>query len=274
MKKISKVLYYHLRVSDNEVFYIGIGNKERAYGFNKSQRSKDWFDYVCRHGKPKVLIVKDNLTLNEAASLEVSHIKLIGRKDLGKGTLLNLSNGGEIHNVLGVKNGVVLLCLNSGKLYNSISSYCKEVKVPHSSISYFLRTGRSTIDHKVRLVVDNNVMWNTVFDKKESENLLNISDIDLIENNDHIDVKKLFKNIDKKYIMAIIVKNIHNKTFKEIQLDFGFDIATIYYKGLNKINKKSIRKGSYNCKGFEIEKIYNEFKLIKEYSSLLNHLIS
>lgn len=270
----NKVLYFHLRNIDNVVFYVGIGNEERAYSFSKSTRSKEWNNYVLKHGKPKVKIIEKNLTIDAASKLEKKYIKLIGRKDLKKGTLLNLTNGGECHSILnGDKKGVSVLCLKNGEIYKSIREYCKEKNIPHSTISSFLRGTYFEKDYNVRIIKNNIVQWNTCFDKKDSENLLDISETDLIECNDYIDVKKLFKNIDEKYIMAILIKNIHNKTFKEFKADFGFDIATVYYKGLNNINKKSNRE-PYSSKSYEIEKIYNKFKLIKEYSSLLNHLIS
>lgn len=86
------ILYRHLK-PNNEVFYIGIGTtKERAY--SKYNRNKYWRQIVKKYNY-KVEIIFDNLTWDEACKLEISLIWLYGRKDLKKGTLCNLTNGGE-----------------------------------------------------------------------------------------------------------------------------------------------------------------------------------
>ena len=276
----NKVLYFHLRKRDNEVFYVGIGNDDRAYAFNKSVRSNSWNKYVKKNGTPKVVIIKRNLTTEKACNIEKEYIKKIGRINKGNGTLVNLTAGGETGSNSD-PHGIGVICLNTGEIYKSISKYCKDTKQHHAKISQFLNTtfkyGKSR-DLNVRIIKDNAVLWNTPFDKKDFENNLTIDDVDLIENNKQLDVKRLFNNLDKKYIMAILIKNIYNKTFKEFKTDFGFDIQTVYYTGLNKINKpidkKTKSKGCYTPKLNEIEDIYNGYMLIKEYSSLLNYLIS
>lgn len=89
-------LYSHTRLDTNEVFYIGIGiskNYKRAYQSDKS-RNIFWKNIVNK-AKYEVKIIADNLNWQEACELEIKLIKQIGRKDLGLGTLVNLTDGGD-----------------------------------------------------------------------------------------------------------------------------------------------------------------------------------
>lgn len=95
MKK-QAYLYSHTRLDTNEVFYIGIGiikNYKRAYQCGKS-RNIFWKNIVNKT-KYEVKIIADNLNWQEACELEKKLIKQIGRKDLGLGTLVNLTDGGD-----------------------------------------------------------------------------------------------------------------------------------------------------------------------------------
>lgn len=85
-------LYIHRRKDTNEVFYVGIGLKNRP--FSKKHRNIHWhnivnkFDYIIE-------ILFDNLTWKKAFKLEIALIKKYGRKDLGLGNLVNKTDGGE-----------------------------------------------------------------------------------------------------------------------------------------------------------------------------------
>ena len=88
-------VYTHTRLDTNEVFYVGIGiqdNYKRA-SFRYS-RTKHWNNIVKKCGW-KVDIVFDNLTWEDACIKEKELILKYGRIDLGKGTLVNLTDGGE-----------------------------------------------------------------------------------------------------------------------------------------------------------------------------------
>ena len=87
----SKVVYFHINPIKNEIFYIGIGNKTRPYSKN---RSKGWYEIVSKY-EYDVIIIQENLSWDEACIIEKKYIKQIGRKDLGLGSLVNLTNGGE-----------------------------------------------------------------------------------------------------------------------------------------------------------------------------------
>lgn len=88
-------LYRHIRHDKNEPFYIGIGrtrNYERA--FRKTSRNKFWKNIVSKTTY-SVEILYECETLEEINSKEVEFIKLYGRKDLGTGSLVNLTDGGD-----------------------------------------------------------------------------------------------------------------------------------------------------------------------------------
>lgn len=85
------LLYRHLKPC-GEVFYIGVGNKRRPY--TKSDRSDFWWKVVNKYGY-EIQILKTNLTKEEAYELEIILISWYGRRDLGLGSLVNLTNGGD-----------------------------------------------------------------------------------------------------------------------------------------------------------------------------------
>ena len=87
------VLYKHLRIDTGEIFYVGIGKSlKRAY--SKHKRSKPWNDFIKRHSYTVVLLAEE-LTWKEACQKEKELIKLYGRRDLGLGPLVNMTNGGD-----------------------------------------------------------------------------------------------------------------------------------------------------------------------------------
>lgn len=88
----NKVGYYHKRLDTNEIFYVGIGEPNRPY-VNES-RNPHWHHIVDKVGY-EVIIVKDDFTWEDACEWEISEIKRIGRRNLGLGPLVNMTNGGE-----------------------------------------------------------------------------------------------------------------------------------------------------------------------------------
>jgi hypothetical protein len=89
-------LYYHKNPITKELFYVGIGTNKRAWDFT-SGRNPHYKNYIKKYGEPIVDIIKENLTKEEACSLEIESIAKYGRKGIEpKGILLNKSIGGEI----------------------------------------------------------------------------------------------------------------------------------------------------------------------------------
>lgn len=89
---MSFYVYIHKKKTTGEVFYVGKGKNWRAT--NKTQRNKFWKRIVQKHGLIVEIVEKD---IQEwyAHELEKSLISYYGRRDQGRGTLVNLTDGGE-----------------------------------------------------------------------------------------------------------------------------------------------------------------------------------
>ena len=91
-------LYRHIRLDTNQPFYIGIGIDKRA--LSEKGRNKFWKNIINKT-EYRVEIMIDGLTWEDACKKEREFIALYGRRDLGKGPLVNLTDGGE--GVLGLQ---------------------------------------------------------------------------------------------------------------------------------------------------------------------------
>lgn len=91
-------LYKHIRLDKNEVFYVGIGTiqKNSSYkrAFSVFGRSSYW-KRITSKTDYKVEIILESNNFEFIKQKEIEFIKLYGRKDLGLGTLCNLTDGGE-----------------------------------------------------------------------------------------------------------------------------------------------------------------------------------
>jgi hypothetical protein len=88
----NKVLYFHISLLTLEIFYVGIGDIKRPY--IKRKRNQLWLNIVNKYGY-YVSIIETNLSLEEVYLLERKYIKEYGRRDLGTGTLANMTDGGD-----------------------------------------------------------------------------------------------------------------------------------------------------------------------------------
>lgn len=88
------IVYRHIRLDKNEVFYIGISNHDDKRPYNKRNRNNIW-KKIINKTEYEVEILFDDLTLEQAKEKEIEFIKLYGRIDLGTGTLANLTDGGD-----------------------------------------------------------------------------------------------------------------------------------------------------------------------------------
>jgi hypothetical protein len=96
-------LYRHIRLDTNEVFYVGIGKRAKDDSYNplsfnractKKGRNKYWTNIITKT-EYEIDIILECDTAAEIKEKEVEFIKLYGRKDLGLGTLVNFTNGGD-----------------------------------------------------------------------------------------------------------------------------------------------------------------------------------
>ena len=97
-------IYRHIRLDTNEPFYIGIGkvyrpsakNHEdyysRAYQDNKRNR---FWHFITDKTDYEVEILFECDSRDFIKQKEIEFIKLYGRRDLGEGTLVNLTDGGD-----------------------------------------------------------------------------------------------------------------------------------------------------------------------------------
>ena len=85
-------IYAHINPVKNEIFYIGKGTGQRAYV--KRKRSNFWNAIRNRYGLV-IDILEEGLTNEEACNREKWYINRIGRRNLGKGPLVNMTDGGE-----------------------------------------------------------------------------------------------------------------------------------------------------------------------------------
>lgn len=87
------VVYKHYREDNGNCFYIGIGNNSsRAYDFRG--RNNHW-KHTYNKTDVRVEIAIDNVSYEQAKSWEVYLIGLYGRRDLGTGALVNMTDGGD-----------------------------------------------------------------------------------------------------------------------------------------------------------------------------------
>ena len=87
------IVYRHRRLDTFEVFYIGIGKTEKR-AYSKKSRNKWWKNIILKTEYSIEIIIED-ISRKEAQEVEVLLISEYGRRDLGLGNLVNLTNGGE-----------------------------------------------------------------------------------------------------------------------------------------------------------------------------------
>lgn len=85
-------VYFHYIKNESCPFYIGIGSLKRPYD---KRRSKFWNNIVNKYGQPIIKIIHENLSWDDACKLEIQYIKKYGRRDIGTGCLVNMTDGGD-----------------------------------------------------------------------------------------------------------------------------------------------------------------------------------
>ena len=92
-------LYRHIRVDKNEPFYIGIGTKNKKqqeyHRANSKYKRNNFWKNIVNQTEYEVEILLESDNHDFIKQKEIEFIALYGRRDLGKGTLCNLTDGGE-----------------------------------------------------------------------------------------------------------------------------------------------------------------------------------
>lgn len=88
-------LYKHIRKDTDEVFYVGIGSDEDYSRAHTTHKRNQFWKNVVNKTNYDVIIHEDNKTWDEVVELEKYWISHYGRKNIGEGTLVNLTDGGE-----------------------------------------------------------------------------------------------------------------------------------------------------------------------------------
>ena len=150
------VVYRHIRLDTNEVFYIGIGKDEKR-AYDKKRSRSNWWKSILEKTEYRVDILFDNLTWEEACEKEKEFIELYGRKDLELGTLVNMTNGGD--GSIGYKNSEESNKKRSDKLKNrvmteehrrKISESLKGHKVSEKSLNALMERNKKPISDEQR----------------------------------------------------------------------------------------------------------------------------
>lgn len=87
------IVYRHRRLDTNEIFYVGIGKTEKR-AYSKRSRNSLWYNIVDKTDY-SVEIIAEVDTWELACELEELLIQEYGRRDLGLGSLVNMTDGGE-----------------------------------------------------------------------------------------------------------------------------------------------------------------------------------
>lgn len=85
-------VYLHRKATTGEVFYVGKGHGNRAWALKS--RTAAWRSTAAKHAYI-VEIVQEGLQEWAAFEAEVGLVALYGRRDLGLGPLVNMTDGGD-----------------------------------------------------------------------------------------------------------------------------------------------------------------------------------
>lgn len=94
---INKSIYYVYVIfhKNGHPVYVGKGKGRRAEHHAKFSHSRHLKNLYKKYGDLPLVKIRENLSEKEACETEIAFISAIGRRDLGTGPLVNLSNGGE-----------------------------------------------------------------------------------------------------------------------------------------------------------------------------------
>ena len=157
-------VYTHTRLDTNEVFYVGISTQDNYRRASRTAQRSDFWKNVIKKTGWRVDIVFDNLTWEEACDKEKELISLYGRKDLGVGTLVNHTNGGD--------GSYGRVYSNETRIKMGLNRKGKRCTEEHKE-----KTRKSMLGKNKKKVIDvsNGIIYNSVEDAAKSINMPRVS---------------------------------------------------------------------------------------------------
>ena len=93
MEESNTCVYMHIKKTNGEAFYIGMGNPKRPY--DKGGNRSNWWKKTANKYGYEVVILKEGISWSDACKIEIDLIKYFGRRDSGQGALVNMTDGGD-----------------------------------------------------------------------------------------------------------------------------------------------------------------------------------
>ena len=240
MKQNKKVVYIHRKKTDDTIFYIGIGNEDRPYQKAPTSRSVVWHRTVKKHGYYVEVIFKD-LSKEEACEIEIYLIEKLGRRDLKKGSLVNLTGGGEGHlnmsketrDRISEAHSEPVYNIETGEVFSSIDEGCKSIGISRGAIGDQLRNYKKKNIRKNNVLrkfnnpyPQNTVFWNEVRKhevsiesdefKKYDEDSLYYEDIEF-DDNERYYLDKFYNLSETKQELNFPFFRILNYRYSEVK---------------------------------------------------------
>jgi len=238
-------IYKHIRKDKSEPFYIGIGSDKTYYRAHRMDGRNNLWKKIASKTEIEVVIVKDNITWDEACEGEKNLIKEYGRINNKTGILANLTEGGEgtIGKLLSDETRFLLGKGNRGKKRTDESKHKQSISTKgikkseeHKEKIRMFRLGKKWDDETKKKISQNkkgNQPWNKG---------LSLS----VESKIKMSLAKKGKNTKGENSNAKKVLNIDNgfvfETLKEAAESIGMNYSTFKEKiKNNKINFKYIK---------------------------------
>jgi hypothetical protein len=244
-------IYRHIRPDTNEVFYIGKGNNldKRVSLYSrakcKNRRHDYWKRIVAKNnGVFTIEIMFECETEEQVNAKEIEFIALYGRKDLGNGTLVNFTDGGEgakgvvMTDEVKRKHSVSMQGKNwqskkvidavSKKVYSTVKDAEKSLGMKKGLLGKYLNGQNSNVTSLIYLDIYNNVSKESIDklifqSKKTSMDGKNHS----IESRQKMSENSINKGGRK---VVDIVENIEYPTASEASRVYGINISTLIGK--------------------------------------------
>ena len=264
--KNNKVVYIHRKKTDSTIFYVGIGKPSRAYSKSPTSRSVVWSRTVKKHGYYVEVILED-LEWEEACEIEIYLIEKFGRRDLKKGALVNLTDGGEGatnmseegRRKISEATAKAVYNIDTGEMFKTMGDAATYYGLRPTTLtthlgSYNRNKGRrSSIPDstKLRLMTDpypeHTSFWNEVRDNEisiESDEFKDMNDDFYYNEHDGFDdeeteiIERIYNepedNIDMIYLS-------YNKSIRGVAKEMNINYGMVY-KRLNESKERVLRE--------------------------------